>query len=119
MMEIEFKRDLNQFHDIQKSQDDMDKALAAAHAKSPPWTETMARVVTKPPNQQNARKEVSPWRRHHPHFTRHCFHCHCQVMVREWQRGRSDRLHHKRGNQPRKPGLSCCHCHQIPLTVQN
>jgi hypothetical protein len=33
MMEIEFERELNQCHDIQKSKDDMDKALAAAAAK--------------------------------------------------------------------------------------
>jgi hypothetical protein len=36
------------------------------------------------------------------------------VMVRDWQRGRSNRSPHKREKQPRKLGLSCCHCPQVP-----
>jgi hypothetical protein len=43
MMEIEFKRELNQCHDIQKSKDDMEKASVAAAAKSPSRTEVVAR----------------------------------------------------------------------------
>jgi hypothetical protein len=35
MMEIEFERELNQLHEVQKSRDDMEKALEAAQNKSP------------------------------------------------------------------------------------
>jgi hypothetical protein len=43
MMKIEFKWELNQCHDIQKSKDGMEKALASAATKSPFWTEAVAR----------------------------------------------------------------------------
>ncbi len=77
-----------------------------------------AGVVTKPPHQpphqQNARKEVSTCHCHHPQIPRRCFHHHRQVMVRDWQRGRSNRLPHKRGKQPKKLSLSCCNHPQVP-----
>jgi hypothetical protein len=78
MMEIEFKRELNQCHDIQKSKDDMEKASVAAAAKSPSRTEVVARGrisdQASPPAKRKARG---------PQITQHCVrHCH-QVMVRD------------------------------------
>ncbi len=43
MMEIEFNRELNQHHKIQKSKDDMVKAMAEAASMSPSLTEAVAR----------------------------------------------------------------------------
>jgi hypothetical protein len=40
---IEFKHELNQHGDMQRSQDDMEKTLATAAAKSPYQTRVMAR----------------------------------------------------------------------------